>query len=73
MGMNKDYMKNVKLLPCPFCGSKPKWLTYGGRSAAIQCRKCGVGTNLYAKVMCAVSVWNKRAANKETKASEVGL
>jgi len=67
---------NTKLLPCPFCGVKARYINDAGWNKGVECRKCtheiyffkrGVnvthGPNVDQKAEIAKR-WNKRAGVK---------
>ena len=52
-----------ELKPCPFCGGKAEFETYGGTACAVTCRKCRCGTPTVSlnDGERAVEAWNRRA------------
>lgn len=57
--------EKLKLLPCPFCGSKAELCTvkrFDGEItlAFIRCNSCGSLTRSYSTEMGAIEAWNKR-------------
>lgn len=64
--MNNEKLREVELLPCPFCGGEAN-LTIGfdvpfhGESF-IDCITCKIQTELHDSTEDAIAVWNKRAA-----------
>jgi Lar family restriction alleviation protein len=73
---NSGEFKADKLLPCPFCGGEPEFITIGNdytkkRGAEIKCTKCMVKRTTVALRFdlewCsrqAIEVWNKRWQNE---------
>lgn len=55
------------LKTCPFCGGDAKFETYGGTACAIVCQSCGCGTPTVRLEdgLDAVSLWNRRAVDRE--------
>jgi Lar family restriction alleviation protein len=60
-------MKEVKLKPCPFCGSKfaPDFEEDAYHNFRVLCRGCGASTALNARLIDAVKAWNRREPNDE--------
>lgn len=63
-------MKNIKILPCPFCGGKGS-LRYGGIGESfVRCEKCGaIGKKFeinrkYSSDEKAIEAWNSRTNDK---------
>ncbi len=73
---NSGEFEADKLLPCPFCGGEPEFITIGNdytkkRSAEIKCTKCFVKRTTAALRFdlewCgrkAIEAWNKRWQNE---------
>ena len=70
-------MSEIKLLPCPFCGSKYTQVRYmGGKwqepsafdsGYRCECCDCGVITAAYSMEGAAITAWNTRAKRKDEK------
>lgn len=60
-------MREIKLKPCPFCGSKfaPDFEEDAYHNFRVLCRLkadgCGASTALHGRLIDAVKVWNRRA------------
>ena len=50
--------KEMKLKSCPCCGGSAKLL--GQRTFYVECQKCFLATNKYARPQFAASAWNLR-------------
>jgi hypothetical protein len=63
-------MKEIKLKPCPFCGSKfaPDFEEDTYHNFRVVCRLklggCGASTALNARLIGAVKDWNRRVNNE---------
>ena len=62
--------KQIRLLPCPFCGSEhiTLWEDIHDGSCVVECRDCNVSTRRYYNVEQrerAVKAWNTRANTSE--------
>ena len=53
----------IKLKPCPFCGSKAELLIVPGKMTkwAVRCTKCYANNGTFVSDHDAVEAWNKRA------------
>lgn len=58
-------MKEQKLKPCPFCGSKMVGISQSGRSGQteVYCHKCFSAGSLAMIPERAIELWNRRAKN----------
>lgn len=65
-------MSEIKLLPCPFCGTKPAMKKHNGLCCVIiSCENYGNCINVCAVAgnrLQAVKKWNRRADTKENRA-----
>lgn len=58
---NSTTIKNTKLLPCPFCGSKAEMLNYSESEWLVHCPKCDGMVERWRKTEEeAINQWNKR-------------
>lgn len=56
-------MPEIKLKPCPFCGSKAELLIVPGRMTkwVVRCTKCYANNGTFVSDHDAVEAWNMRA------------
>lgn len=57
------------LLPCPFCGNKPRYHESDSTLAFVWCEKCGIEFRRYQKTAqyagrTVTKLWNTRKENK---------
>lgn len=50
--------KEMKLKSCPCCGGRAKLL--GQRTFYVECQKCFLATDRYARPQFAAEAWNRR-------------
>ena len=62
-----ERMTEIRLKPCPFCGSKAELLIVPGKMTkwAVRCTKCYANNGTFASDHDAVEAWNKRAEQPE--------
>ena len=63
------------LKPCPFCGGKARFETYGEIACAVVCQTCRCGTSTVRldDGMQAVAAWNRRAERMCKSVSPYGF
>lgn len=56
-------MADVELLPCPFCGSAPRFDGEHGKAVCVLCGECGASSDFWnaGHEAEAASAWNTRA------------
>jgi Lar family restriction alleviation protein len=57
----------IKLLPCPFCGSEAETFEASEDSFSILCTGCGVETPYLPYLTEAIAAWNRRAEDERYK------
>lgn len=60
--------KQIKLKPCPFCGSIPTVETHQFyASHYVRCKGCNVTTPPNSDIKIAVKLWNRRAGEQNER------